>query len=192
MGTSVRSGVKINSNSVIAAGAVLPEGTEIKSNQIWAGNPARYLRDLTPEEIQVITEHQQETLELAKIHSEETEKGFREIIDDLDRQVAASVEDEEAELLREIRKLGFPMNYEDEDYIEQRVFLKEPNSPKESEYFNKNYDPYEQDLENFPDSFKVYGENYQRYDDLQKYFKENPTGQAQELSDRFDADKIQK
>lgn len=51
MGSSVRSGAKINSNTVIAAGAVIPEGVEVKSNQIWAGNPARYLRDLTPEEL---------------------------------------------------------------------------------------------------------------------------------------------
>lgn len=32
MGTSVRNGAKINSNSVIAAGAVIPEGVEVKSN----------------------------------------------------------------------------------------------------------------------------------------------------------------
>lgn len=35
------------------------------------------------------------------------------------------------------------MTYEEEDYIEQRVFLKEAKTPKESEFFNKNYDPYE-------------------------------------------------
>ena len=35
-----------------------------------------------------------------------------------------------------------------------RVFLKDPGSPKESEFWKKNYDPYEQDLFNFPDSNK--------------------------------------
>jgi len=32
--------------------------------------------------------------------------------------------------------------------------MKETSSPKESEFYKKNYDPYEQDLFNFPDSNK--------------------------------------
>ena len=32
-----------------------------------------------------------------------------------------------------------------------RVFIKEPDAPKESEFTRKHYDPYEQDLYHFPD-----------------------------------------
>jgi carbonic anhydrase/acetyltransferase-like protein (isoleucine patch superfamily) len=81
MGSTVRHGARVQSNSVVAAGAVIPEDTKVGSNQIWAGNPAQYLRDLTPEELQVVQEHHDETVELARIHSEQTELSFREIID---------------------------------------------------------------------------------------------------------------
>jgi len=52
----------------------------------------------------------------------------------------------------------------------------------------KNYDPYEQDLYNFPDSFKIYGENYQKYEDAKKFFEENPhaKGQPIERKERID------
>jgi len=36
--------------SMLAAGAVLTPGKVVKSGQIWAGNPAKYFRDLTKEE----------------------------------------------------------------------------------------------------------------------------------------------
>lgn len=50
MGSTVSNGCSLSSNAVIAAGAVLPENTQVPSNQIWAGSPAQYLRDITPEE----------------------------------------------------------------------------------------------------------------------------------------------
>lgn len=55
-----------------------------------------------------------------------------------------------------MRDLGFPMEGEEDEYIEQRIFMKEKNAPLESEFWKKNYDPYEQDLFHFPDSFKAY------------------------------------
>ena len=51
-----------------------------------------------------------------------------------------------------LRELGFPTEYDDEDYIEQRVFLKDQGSISEDQFWKKSYDPYEQDLFNFPDS----------------------------------------
>jgi carbonic anhydrase/acetyltransferase-like protein (isoleucine patch superfamily) len=52
MGAVVRELVSIQPESFIAAGAVVPRGTIIPSGQLWVGNPARKLRDLTPEERQ--------------------------------------------------------------------------------------------------------------------------------------------
>jgi hypothetical protein len=71
------------------------------------------------------------------------------------------------------------MTYDDEDYIEQRVLLREFKTIKKSELEEKDYDPYEQDLYHFPDSFKIYGDNYERYDELKRYFEENPHQEAQ-------------
>lgn len=36
-----------------------------------------------------------------------------------------------------MKELGFPMEFDDEDYIEQRVFLKKADGPKESEFWKK-------------------------------------------------------
>jgi carbonic anhydrase/acetyltransferase-like protein (isoleucine patch superfamily) len=47
MGASVGRGSIVESFAVIAAGASLPEGTTVPSGQIYAGSPAKYLRDLT-------------------------------------------------------------------------------------------------------------------------------------------------
>lgn len=66
---------------------------------------------------------------MARIHAEETEKSFRQIIDDLDEKENSQFEDSEAQALKKMKELGFPMEFDDEDYIEQRVFLKKANSP---------------------------------------------------------------
>jgi carbonic anhydrase/acetyltransferase-like protein (isoleucine patch superfamily) len=50
IGASVKNNAKVESFAVVAAGSVVGEGVNIPSNQIWAGSPAQYLRDITPEE----------------------------------------------------------------------------------------------------------------------------------------------
>ena len=51
MGAIVLNGAVIESDGMLAAGAMLTGGKTIQSGQLWAGRPAKYLRDLTPEEI---------------------------------------------------------------------------------------------------------------------------------------------
>jgi len=180
MGASVRAGSTVESFGVVAAGAVVPENTTVPSYQIWAGNPARYLRDLTNEEKEVLSEFHEEIQNLAKVHAEETEKSFRQVIDDLDREAEEAIYEPEEMALKKLQELGFPMEAEDEDYIENRVFYKEKEQLEE-QHWKKNYDPYEQDLFNFPDSFKIYGENYQQYEDIKQYFEQNPNVEVQSV-----------
>ncbi len=52
MGAIVLNGARIESDGMLAAGAMLTTGKVILSGQLWAGRPAKYLRDLTPEEIE--------------------------------------------------------------------------------------------------------------------------------------------
>ena len=47
MGASVGRGAVVESFAVVAAGANVPEGTTVPSGQIYAGSPARYLRDVS-------------------------------------------------------------------------------------------------------------------------------------------------
>lgn len=84
MGSSVGKGATIESFAVVASGAYIPDGATVPSGQVWAGSPARYLRDLTQEEKHLISEHHLEMQQLSQIYSEETEKSFREIIDSKD------------------------------------------------------------------------------------------------------------
>ena len=52
MGSLLQEGVVIKEESFIAAGANVSANTTVNSGELWVGNPAKKLRDLTPEERQ--------------------------------------------------------------------------------------------------------------------------------------------
>jgi carbonic anhydrase/acetyltransferase-like protein (isoleucine patch superfamily) len=52
LGSIVMDGCAIESDGMLAAGAMLTPGRTIGSAQIWAGRPAKFMRDLTPEQIE--------------------------------------------------------------------------------------------------------------------------------------------
>lgn len=47
MGSIVMDNCVVESNSIIAAGAVVTEGTHVPSGTVWAGIPARKIKDIT-------------------------------------------------------------------------------------------------------------------------------------------------
>ena len=54
MQACVMDGAIVESFGMLAAGALLTPGKVVPSNQLWAGSPAKYMRDLTQEEIDYI------------------------------------------------------------------------------------------------------------------------------------------
>jgi carbonic anhydrase/acetyltransferase-like protein (isoleucine patch superfamily) len=50
LGAIVMDGCEIESRGMLAAGAMLTPGKRIPAGQLWAGRPARYLRDLSEAE----------------------------------------------------------------------------------------------------------------------------------------------
>lgn len=50
----VMDGAHVESNALVAAGAVVTPGTRVKGGQVWAGVPARPIRDLNEEERRLI------------------------------------------------------------------------------------------------------------------------------------------
>ena len=50
LGAIVMNGAVVESGGMLAAGAMLTPGKRLLSNQLWAGRPGRYLRDLTEAE----------------------------------------------------------------------------------------------------------------------------------------------
>lgn len=70
-GAIVQAGTEIGRESIIAAGAVVLPNTVVPSGQLWAGNPAKYIRDLTEDEVSGLKVSADSYLELSKKHSEE-------------------------------------------------------------------------------------------------------------------------
>lgn len=63
----------------MAAGAVLTPNKTVPSGQIWAGNPAKYLRDLDADETEFILQSATNYTALAAVHSAENSKTFEEV-----------------------------------------------------------------------------------------------------------------
>ena len=56
MGAVVMDAAVVEPNSLIAAGAVVTQGTVVPSGTIYAGNPARKLKDISPEQLRDIVQ----------------------------------------------------------------------------------------------------------------------------------------
>lgn len=69
LGAIVMDGCEIESDSMLAAGALLPPGRRIPSGQLWAGRPAKHVRDLSPEDLDGMRAGVEHYVELARRHS---------------------------------------------------------------------------------------------------------------------------
>jgi carbonic anhydrase/acetyltransferase-like protein (isoleucine patch superfamily) len=49
MGAIVMDGVVVGSNSIIAAGAIVLEGTQVEAGSVYAGVPAKKVKDINQE-----------------------------------------------------------------------------------------------------------------------------------------------
>lgn len=70
LGAIVMDGCVIESDAMLAAGAMLTQGKRIESGQLWAGRPARYVRDLRPDEVDGMRLGVAHYVALAKRHKE--------------------------------------------------------------------------------------------------------------------------
>lgn len=70
LGAIVMNGCEIESGAMLAAGAMLTPGRRIPAGQLWAGRPARYLRDLGAEEQAMNQAGVEHYVALAKKHAD--------------------------------------------------------------------------------------------------------------------------
>jgi gamma-carbonic anhydrase len=70
LGAIVMDGCEIESEAMLAAGAMLTPGKRIPAGQLWAGRPAKYVRDLSPQELAGQREGVAHYVALAKAHAE--------------------------------------------------------------------------------------------------------------------------
>ncbi len=62
-------GSKIEAGAMLAAGALLTPGKSVPSGQLWGGSPARFMRQLGPEQDRSFKESAQHYVQLAKTYA---------------------------------------------------------------------------------------------------------------------------
>lgn len=80
---------------MVAAGAVVLQDARIPSGQLWAGTPAKFLRNLTPQESEFIPKSADNYAKLAVEHAVENGKTFEEIVEDKEARLAWAEYDED-------------------------------------------------------------------------------------------------
>eukprot|EP00591_Stephanopyxis_turris_P001219 CAMPEP_0195523474 /NCGR_PEP_ID=MMETSP0794_2-20130614/22694_1 /TAXON_ID=515487 /ORGANISM="Stephanopyxis turris, Strain CCMP 815" /LENGTH=293 /DNA_ID=CAMNT_0040653485 /DNA_START=42 /DNA_END=923 /DNA_ORIENTATION=+ len=78
----VLDGSVVEPNAIVAAGAVVTPKSVVKANQLWAGSPAKMVRELTAEEVASILDTAEDTLELAFVHADECAKDTETLHED--------------------------------------------------------------------------------------------------------------
>jgi carbonic anhydrase/acetyltransferase-like protein (isoleucine patch superfamily) len=75
LGAIVMDGCVIEGDAMLAAGAMLTQGKRIPAGQLWAGRPAKYVRDLTEADLAGMRMGVAHYVALAKRHAAEIGKG---------------------------------------------------------------------------------------------------------------------
>lgn len=78
----VLDGAAVDSNSIISPGAVVTPGTKVPSGELWAGSPAKKVRELSAAEIASINEKASNTVLLAVEHAKENAKNYEQILEE--------------------------------------------------------------------------------------------------------------
>ena len=70
MGSTVLDGACVGDGSIVAGGALVLGGTRIGPNEMWAGVPAKFVKNVTPESVaRTIDEGVEEYVRLARIYA---------------------------------------------------------------------------------------------------------------------------
>ncbi|XP_066311789.1 gamma carbonic anhydrase 1, mitochondrial-like isoform X2 [Miscanthus floridulus] len=79
MGATLLDGVVVEKHGMVAAGALVRQNTRIPCGEVWGGNPAKFLRKLTDDEIAFIAESAANYSSLSKAHADENAKPLEKI-----------------------------------------------------------------------------------------------------------------
>lgn len=77
-GATLLDGVLVEKHGMVAAGSLVRQNTRIPCGEVWAGNPAKFLRNLTEEEMDFISLSASNYSNLAQVHAAENAKSFDE------------------------------------------------------------------------------------------------------------------
>ncbi|KAK6150653.1 hypothetical protein DH2020_015585 [Rehmannia glutinosa] len=79
MGATLLDGVIVEKHAMVAAGALVRQNTRIPAGEVWGGNPAKFLRKLTDDEIAFISQSAINYANLAQAHAAENAKDFDKV-----------------------------------------------------------------------------------------------------------------
>ncbi|CAN6446660.1 unnamed protein product [Victoria cruziana] len=106
MGATLLDGVVVEKHGMVAAGALVRQNARIPSGEVWGGNPAKFLRKLTEEEIAFISQSATNYCNLAQVHAAENAKTFDEIeLEKLLRKKFARRDEEYDSMLGVVREV---------------------------------------------------------------------------------------
>ena len=71
MNATVLNGAHISKNSIVGAGAVVSEGKEFPEGSLILGVPAKAVKQLTPEQVQLIQDNADNYVRLSKMYKED-------------------------------------------------------------------------------------------------------------------------
>lgn len=78
-GATVLDGAVMEPRSIVTAGSVVTYNKIVRSGQVWSGIPARYVRDLTPQEHALISQFSMEYATLAQVYRQEYDRPFNQV-----------------------------------------------------------------------------------------------------------------
>ncbi|KAI4327628.1 hypothetical protein L6164_020065 [Bauhinia variegata] len=79
MGATLLDGVYVEKHAMVAAGALVRQNARIPYGEVWGGNPARFLRKLTEDEMAYFSQSALNYSNLAQVHAAENAKPFDQI-----------------------------------------------------------------------------------------------------------------
>jgi carbonic anhydrase/acetyltransferase-like protein (isoleucine patch superfamily) len=66
MQSCILDGARVEDNALLAAGSLLTPGKTVPSGQLWGGRPAKYIRDLTDKDFELLSWSSDNYVDLAK------------------------------------------------------------------------------------------------------------------------------
>lgn len=190
---TVSEGCEIEDYGGVAAGSVLPPNAKVQTRQFWAGSPAKYLRDITDEEVEYFKEVQANYDKLGFIIADEVKKPFEETfyhIKDVNKEIEDDPKDQEDQTTRlnELaRDLKIAITDEDVRRNEVRSAKQEVLTLIGSENPEMLYDG---NRDSNPKYIGEYNKDFKLENDLKRKLEFDPEAKRMKHED-FDKDRLQ-
>jgi carbonic anhydrase/acetyltransferase-like protein (isoleucine patch superfamily) len=177
IGAFIPEGCTLERNSYVAAGAKLQPGTVVRSNEMWAGFPAHFLRRVNKDEVEYLDDLREQNTKLSEIYLEHFNQPLRDFHNSLETSNPEGYEYNVAEAInkwtRMSEELKLPTSVEDLKGQHNRLSMHTYNS-KARQPQPINYDG-EKNL--LPEYFNAGKDNYIKQNEIKQRLENDPSTQ---------------